>query len=138
MKMSTEELAKSFIITYDEDKNRIDFKFVRESVGEENVYVQTKLIAKDALAIFKKFPRKKWNILVDTATYKVTAMTRETKEIYENLMGKPNIAKVAVLMDTTERQLIISKWIFDLFLKDNKKINLFTSKEKAEAWLDWD
>ncbi len=136
MKLSTEELSKTFKINVDEPNNFIELKYIKADVGNENVDIQSDLVYKEILIIYKKFPDKKnWNILVDTATTKVSSMTKYSMKKYQDLISQGNFRRIAILMDNTEKQHLITSFVLKTISKLNKKICLFTTREEAEIWL---
>ena len=54
MEQSIEELSKTFTVNAYEDKNLIELKFVTDDVGKKNVDLQSDLVSKAIMKIFKK------------------------------------------------------------------------------------
>lgn len=136
MKKTAEELAKTFTVKIDDTNSFMELKFVSEDVGKENVDIQSDLIYDAIIDFNEQFPEIVWKVLVDTATTKVYTMSLYSAKKYEELMKRANTKKIALLVDSTEKQGKITEFALATYAKFNKKVSIFTSREEAELWLN--
>jgi hypothetical protein len=136
MKLTKEQLTKTFTVVANKETSLIELNFVSEDVGMENIDLQSDLIVQAIKDVFIKDPLKTdWTVLVDTATTGVSSMSKYSRNNYKELIKIPSSKKIALLIADADKQNLVAQFVLNIFTKTSKKMNIFSSKEEAMLWL---
>lgn len=119
---------------FEQKKDFVEVTFTENAQSdEEQVKLAKKYLAKFQ-QLFKKYPDKKFNILINVQrSAKVNRdIHGKATSLYDKVTTSSHVHKVAVLGDSKFTEIIVNLIFFRF---KEKKVNWFTDRKKALLWL---